>query len=457
MMVEDDDEGRSNLSQSDTDNSDRKAKGIAFIVIGGMTMLYCVLELGAALRLNSLVLLSDGFHNLSDVVSLYIAYLAQNAAQRQPTDIMTYGWARSEVLGGLTNGCFLLSLCLYIILEAIPKVIRPEEPEGGVIFILVAAIGLVLNTVGTIVFAKVGLAHGHSHGHSHGHGHAHHGIASSKHSSDYPNSPSSDPLISHNDGDGDEDEDDGHHEDSHHTHNHHHNHSHSHHHDDDHYHQHNSHSNSEHTAEMDHLSKSPISITISSSHDHQHHHRSSKHHSKPAKDKGIFSRMDVNTFGVFIHYLGDAVSSLFVLITGIFIHYSSGSWTFYIDPISSVLIVALIIFTTIPLVKKCSLILLQRVPDDIDISSLRFQLSSVKGVVGVKNLHVWQLVDSMTISSCHLIIHHHSNISQILREASEIFKEAGIQSSSIQPELVDSTYISSSSSSTTTLSHVTNP
>lgn len=40
---------------------------------------------------------------------------------------MSYGWARTEILGGLTNGCFLLSLCLYVILEAIPKFIEPER------------------------------------------------------------------------------------------------------------------------------------------------------------------------------------------------------------------------------------------------------------------------------------------------------------------------------------------
>lgn len=53
-------------------------KAVAFVLIGGLTLVYCIAELGAALYLGSLTLLSDGFHNLSDVVSLYIAYWAQN-------------------------------------------------------------------------------------------------------------------------------------------------------------------------------------------------------------------------------------------------------------------------------------------------------------------------------------------------------------------------------------------
>lgn len=52
-------------------------KSVAFVLIGGLTLLYCVAELVAALYLQSLTLLSDGFHNLSDVVSLYIAFWAQ--------------------------------------------------------------------------------------------------------------------------------------------------------------------------------------------------------------------------------------------------------------------------------------------------------------------------------------------------------------------------------------------
>lgn len=52
-------------------------KAVAFVIIGGLTLLYCIAELAAAVWLKSLTLLSDGFHNLSDVVALYIAYWAQ--------------------------------------------------------------------------------------------------------------------------------------------------------------------------------------------------------------------------------------------------------------------------------------------------------------------------------------------------------------------------------------------
>jgi len=142
-----------------------------------LTFLFVVLELGAGVHLRSLVLLSDGFHNLSDVISLYIAYWAQQAQKRDLSDDMSYGWVRSEILGGLTNGCFLLAICLYVILESIPKFIQPQAIEAGYIFIIVASIGLAVNTIGTIIFCITGQGHNHSHGgggHSHeGGGHSH--------------------------------------------------------------------------------------------------------------------------------------------------------------------------------------------------------------------------------------------------------------------------------------------
>jgi len=148
-------------------------KVAAFVSVGIITMVYVVVELAAGIWVDSLVLLSDGFHNLSDVISLYIAYWAQQAQKRDLSDEMSYGWVRSEILGGLTNGCFLLAICLYVVLESIPKFIDPRPIEAGFVFIFVAAAGLLVNTIGTIIFCLTGPGHSHSHG-GHGHGHGGH-------------------------------------------------------------------------------------------------------------------------------------------------------------------------------------------------------------------------------------------------------------------------------------------
>jgi len=408
-------------------------KKIAFFSIGSLTLLYCVAELAAALYINSLTLLSDGFHNLSDVVSLYIAYWAQNAAQRDQSDAMSYGWARTEILGGLSNGCFLLSLCLYVALEAIPKLIRPTAlgtdctGEGCKfvyeLFILIAASGLFLNLVGTIVFYCTGLSHGHSH--SHGHGHDGH--------SKKKKNPDAEALLGINSGDDDHGRRDSSSDDDKHGHEHGHGHGHGDEHEHDHSHK---------------LAKKKEKKSSGHEHGHEHGHhegekkKKDKKHIKqkkgkhPEKKKGMFDHIDLNMWAVFIHYLGDTVSSLFVLGTGLLLHYFRADWTLYIDPVSSLVIVVLIVTTTIPLVKRCSVILLQGVPESIDTDDLRGEIGKLDYVVSIHDLHIWQLVDGMVIASVHLLVEEGGNLGDLLYLVKRIFHQHGIHSSSIQPEFV---------------------
>jgi len=412
-----------------TKNKNSSGKAVAFVLIGGLTFLYCIAELIAALSLGSLTLLSDGFHNLSDVVSLYIAYWAQSAAQRDLSKEMSYGWARTEILGGLTNGCFLLSLCLYVALEAIPRLIKTQKladlahEDGGYLFIGIAAVGLVLNILGTIVFAVVGISHGHSHSHGHGHGHGH----GHNHKEPAALAPVTDPEHSHAPHVPHETELD-------HSHDHDHDHkkkdkSHKHSHSEikekkkkkDHSHSHGDHKHD--AGHDDHI------------HDEEHSHGHEKEKKKKKKSK--LDQMDMNTRAVFLHFLGDAISSLCVLGTGLVLHFfSHASWIVYLDPGASLLIVFIIITTTVPLVKRCSMILLQSVPSEVDLDAVSVKTSRVDGVISVHDLHVWQLVDGMIIASVHLMVEEGSDVGFIVYQVKQIFHSFGIHSSAIQPEFV---------------------
>jgi len=163
-------------------------------------------------------------------------------------------------------------------------------------------------------------------------------------------------------------------------------------------------------------------------HDHAHGH-------KEKKEKA--PRRDMNVHAVFLHYLGDAISSLLVLGAGLFLHFFKGnSWTVYIDPIASLVIVALIVFTTIPLVRRCSTILLQSTPSEVSVDDIRNQLRKVEGLISIHDLHVWQLVDGMIISSIHISVEEGVDFTSLVQEVKRIFHEAGIHSSTIQPEFV---------------------
>ncbi|KAM9955508.1 hypothetical protein ACTFIW_008837 [Dictyostelium discoideum] len=470
------------------------SKSIAFITIGTLTLLYVIVELGAALYVGSLTLLSDGFHNLSDVVSLVIAWWAQKAAKRDSDNFMSYGWARAEILGGLTNGCFLLSMSLYVALEAIPRFIRPEPMESGLIFMIVAGSGLAINILGTIVFACTGMSHAHSHGgggghshgggggHSHGgaekekkkekHGHSHDGAEKEKKKEKHGHSHSTvatTTAVGINSEEHNHDDHDHHdHSEESHGHSHggekkkekKHGHSHSHgggaaegininddHHEHDHDHEgHHDHSEENHghshgggpekKKEKHGHGHSHDAEKKKEKHGHGHSHDGVEKKKKKKKSSGTCLGMDLNMFGVFLHFLGDAISSLFVLITGAVIHFTHGKWTEYIDPAVSLIIVIMIAATSAPLVKRCSMILLQKVPDDIDLDSIRYKIAKVEGVVSQHDLHVWQLVDGMTIASVHVGIEQGREFQPIASKLRKIFHKEGIHSTSIQPEFL---------------------
>jgi len=111
----------------------------------------------------------------------------------------------------------------------------------------------------------------------------------------------------------------------------------------------------------------------------------------------------------------------------------------YIDPASSLLVVGIILWTTIPLVKRCSMILLQRTPGDIDVEHIKTTIMNIVGVVNVHDFHVWQLIDGMTITSVHIAVEEGADFTNIVKEVRKLLHDYGIHSSSIQPEFVPRT------------------
>ncbi len=131
---------------------------------------------------NSMALIADSFHMLSDVASLVVGYLAlRYSTIKAPKDRYTFGYARAEVLGALVNAVFLVALCFSIFIEAMKRMFLVEGIEDPLLVFSVGAIGLIVNAFGVFLFHQQGLQHGHSHGggghgHSHGgggHGHSH--------------------------------------------------------------------------------------------------------------------------------------------------------------------------------------------------------------------------------------------------------------------------------------------
>ena len=106
---------------------------------------------------NSLALISDGAHNLSDVVGLIVAWGASWAGQRLPTARRTYGYGRASILASLVNAALLLVATGAIVIEAIRRFAEPQPVESNTVM-LVAGIGIVVNAATALMFMR-GRAH----------------------------------------------------------------------------------------------------------------------------------------------------------------------------------------------------------------------------------------------------------------------------------------------------------
>ena len=125
----------------------------AFIIGIVLNILFVVAEAAAGWMYDSLALLSDAGHNLSDVVSLVLALLAFRLMRVRPSSKYTYGYKKSTVLVSLLNACILLVAVGMILVESIDKLRAPHPVEGNVIA-WVAGIGVWINAFSAFLFLK---------------------------------------------------------------------------------------------------------------------------------------------------------------------------------------------------------------------------------------------------------------------------------------------------------------
>ncbi len=127
--------------------------GRAFAVGITLNVAFVLIEAAYGIWGNSLALLADAGHNLSDVLGLVVAWIASVLARRPPTTRYTYGLRGSSILAALFNGVFLLLAVGAIGWEAILRIFRPQ-PVAGTTIIVVATIGVVINGLTAWLFAS---------------------------------------------------------------------------------------------------------------------------------------------------------------------------------------------------------------------------------------------------------------------------------------------------------------
>jgi cobalt-zinc-cadmium efflux system protein len=110
---------------------------------------------------------------------------------------------------------------------------------------------------------------------------------------------------------------------------------------------------------------------------------------------------DVNLRSAFLHMAGDTLSTAAVIAGGAGILLTGKNW---IDPVLSLLIAALILWSSIGIVRETLNILLEGTPRDISVAEMRSAMEGVEGVIDVHDLHVWSLGSQSSAMACHVTI-----------------------------------------------------
>ncbi|KAG6916556.1 hypothetical protein DXG01_006382 [Tephrocybe rancida] len=135
-----------------------------------LNMCYMMVQMLYGVWTNSLGLISDAIHMAFDCMAIGVGLFASVMATWEPNERFTYGYARIETLSGFANGIFLILISIFIIFEAIQRLLDPPEMNTSQL-LLVSSLGLGVNLFG--MFAMGGHHHHGGHSHSHGHGHSH--------------------------------------------------------------------------------------------------------------------------------------------------------------------------------------------------------------------------------------------------------------------------------------------
>jgi len=146
---------------------------------------------------------------------------------------------------------------------------------------------------------------------------------------------------------------------------------------------------------------------------------------------------DVNIRSVFLHMLGDTISTAAVIVGGLLIALTGQQW---IDPLLSMIIAAMILLSSWSIVRETLHILLEGTPKSLDLAEVRAAMQGVAGVVNVHDLHVWSLT-----SQSHALASHVQVIEMPLAESETVLERLnhqlrdhfGINHTTIQIEVTD--------------------
>ena len=268
-----------------------------------LTAVFMLVELVGGLLANSLALIADAAHMLTDVGALGLSLFVLWFSRRPARPEKTYGYLRLEILAALVNGVTLVIIALAIFWQAYQRLLRPEPVEGG-LMLVVSIVGLLVNIIAARML----------------------------------------------------------------------------------------HSSAEHS---------------------------------------------LNLRGAYLHVLGDLIGSAGAIIAAVLI-LTTG--LLIADPIISVLVGMMVLYSSWKLVRESVDVLLEAVPAHIDLSAVRKTIDEVPGVDQVHDLHVWTVTSGLVSMSAHAVVQNPDHNQRVLRDIHKALREKfGISHITVQLERPQST------------------
>lgn len=263
----------------------------------GLVTLYMIAEAVGGLWTNSLALLADAGHMLSDAAALALTLFAMWMAQKPATPQRTYGYYRAEILAALVNGAALIAIAIVISIEAFHRLQAPPEVQGGWMM-AIAVGGLIINLLGLFLLGK-------------------------------------------------------------------------------------------NTSES------------------------------------------LNMRGAWLHLLSDTLGSLGAILAGALIWALQWHW---VDPLTSVLISGLVLFSSWALLKETVAVLMEGTPGDIDVDEVHQAIRAIPGVHSVHDLHIWTITSGLIALSAHVRAEETSQHALLKDVRHVLYEQFRISHSTIQIE-----------------------
>ncbi|XP_041000706.1 metal tolerance protein 1-like isoform X2 [Juglans microcarpa x Juglans regia] len=357
--------GLSDTGSKSKDARERSASMRKLLIAVVLCVVFMSVEVVGGIKANSLAILTDAAHLLSDVASFAISLFSIWAAGWEATPRQSYGFFRVEILGALVSIQLIWLLAGVLVYEAIVRLIHKTGEVNGILMFIVAAFGLVVNIIMAVL-----LGHDHGHGHGHGHDENGHGISHSHGMT----------ISAHH-----------HHHDEHP--------------EDDHFHS--REDPADHHGHGDHADHHSLE-------DHAHHHDDLVEPllDKPTNGPEQKKRKNINVQGAYLHVLGDSIQSIGVMIGGAIIWYKP-EWKI-VDPICTLIFSVIVLGTTIRMLRNILEVLMESTPREIDATKLEKGLLQMKEVVAIHELHIWAITVGKILLACHVKIMPEANADMVL-------------------------------------------